>query len=232
MSPAERRALLLLLTLAVAGQAVRYLLTRPGEPPGQVQLLAGYTPASPVSQRNKAMQLARPLAPGERIDVDAATAGELARLPKVGPRLAKTIVTYRDAHGPFRELAGLDRVPGIGPVLLQAIAPHLRFSGPAGAGDNGGRAVDSSQLLSPCRGTSALLANCPAASSVPVAPVNINSASLADLDGLPGIGPARAAAIIRYREEQGPFRSVADLAGVPGLGPAAVDRLRSWVVAP
>jgi hypothetical protein len=38
MPPAEQRALLLLLALAVAGQGVRYLLTRPGEPLGQVQL--------------------------------------------------------------------------------------------------------------------------------------------------------------------------------------------------
>src|ERR687894_2647939 len=90
MPPAEQRALLLLLALAVAGQGVRYVLTRPGEPPGQVQLLATLSPGSPLAQRDSAMRQERPLDPGERIDVDRANAQELARLPRVGPRLAKT----------------------------------------------------------------------------------------------------------------------------------------------
>jgi competence protein ComEA len=74
-------------------------------------------------------------------------------------------------------------------------------------------------------GPSAPLPICPAA------PLNINSATLVDLDGLPGIGPAKAAAILRYREEHGPFRAVDDLAQVPGLGAALVARLRDWVSA-
>jgi competence protein ComEA len=62
--------------------------------------------------------------------------------------------------------------------------------------------------------------------------LNLNSASLTDLDALPGLGPARAAAILRYREEHGAFASVDDLARIPGLGPAAVARLRGYLAAP
>src|SRR3972149_5096975 len=51
----ERRALLLLLTLAVAGQGVRLLATRPGEPPGQVQLLSTLPDGSPTGQRDSTM---------------------------------------------------------------------------------------------------------------------------------------------------------------------------------
>src|SRR5918999_3372002 len=115
MPPAEQRALLLLLALAVAGQGVRYVLTRPGEPPGQVQLLATLAPGSPLAQRDSAMRQDRPLDPGERIDVDRASAQELARLPKIGPRLAKVILADRAAHGPFGSLESLDRVAGVGP---------------------------------------------------------------------------------------------------------------------
>ena len=61
-------------------------------------------------------------------------------------------------------------------------------------------------------------------------PVNLNTASLSDLDALPGIGPARAAAILQEREARGPFASVDDLARVSGLGPAAIARLRDRVV--
>ena len=61
-------------------------------------------------------------------------------------------------------------------------------------------------------------------------PLNLNSASVSELDGLPGIGPARAAAILQEREARGPFASVEDLSRVPGLGPSAIARLRDRVV--
>jgi competence protein ComEA len=223
MPPAERRALLLLLTLAVAGQGVRHLATRPGQPPGQVQLLATLGAASPLAHRDSAIQRARPLAPGEVIDVDSATAGELARLPKIGLGLAKTIVAYRQEHGAFGSLQGLDRVPGIGPGLLKTVSAHVRFSG--AAGQLGGDAAIPPPNTSPCTGPTAPRPICPAA------PLDINSASISDLDALPGIGPAKAAAILRYREEHGPFGAVDDLARVPGLGGAAVARLRNRVSA-
>lgn len=56
-------------------------------------------------------------------------------------------------------------------------------------------------------------------------PVNINTASVARLQQLPGIGPALAAEIARSRESQGPFRSVNDLTRVSGIGEATVARL-------
>lgn len=62
-------------------------------------------------------------------------------------------------------------------------------------------------------------------------PVNLNHASSAELEALPGIGPATAAAIIAHRERVGPFRSVDDLLSVKGLGPAKVAALRDLVVA-
>jgi competence ComEA-like helix-hairpin-helix protein len=220
MPPPELRALLLLLTLAVAGQGVRHLAVRPGEPPGQVQLLATLSPGSPSAQRDSAIRQARPLAAGERIDVDAAGIGELARLPRVGPGLAKTIVADREAHGPFGTLEGLDRVAGIGPGLLKAVAPHVRFDG----------AVARGQELTCGPGPIAPLPSCPAAPPKP--PLNLNSATIAELDALPGIGPAKAAAILQYRIERGPFTSVEDLARVPGFGAAAVARLRDRVSAP
>ena len=177
MPPPETRALLLLLALAVAGQGVRYLLTKPGESPGGVQLLATLQPGSPRAQRDSAMEQGRPLGSGETIDVDRAPLSELTRLPRVGPRLAKAILANRTEHGPFGSLAGLDRVPGIGPALLQTLEPHVLFSGAGAAGSEGqgsGRPAT-------------------------VAPLNINSATAQQLDSLPGVGPAKAAAMPRSR---------------------------------
>ncbi|MBS4030142.1 MAG: ComEA family DNA-binding protein [Clostridiales bacterium] len=59
--------------------------------------------------------------------------------------------------------------------------------------------------------------------------VNINEATAAQLETLPGIGPAKAAAIISYREANGPFRSVDDLAAVGGIGAKTVDALKELI---
>lgn len=201
MPASERRALLLLLGLAVAGQGVRHFATKPGEPPGQVQLLATFAPGSPVAQRDSAMRQGRPLDPGEQVDVDQAPVTELTRLPKVGPRLAKSIIADRVAHGPFGSLAGLDRVAGIGPGLLTAIGPHVVFSGVPRKSAN------------PKLGPTAT-------------PLDLNTATVTELDALPGVGPSKAAAIVQYREQHGRFAAVDDLAQVRGFGPAVVSRLR------
>ena len=61
------------------------------------------------------------------------------------------------------------------------------------------------------------------------AQVNINTASVDELDQLPGIGPAIAQRVVDYRSEQGPFRSVDELARVSGISSAMVDELRSEI---
>ena len=59
--------------------------------------------------------------------------------------------------------------------------------------------------------------------------VNLNSASTAQLDELPGIGPATAKAIVTHRSRKGPFTKVEDLLNVPGIGPAKLAALRDLV---
>ena len=59
--------------------------------------------------------------------------------------------------------------------------------------------------------------------------VDINSASLADLDALPGVGPSTAQAIIDYRIANGPFASVDDLLNVRGIGPSKLAAMRARV---
>ena len=61
-------------------------------------------------------------------------------------------------------------------------------------------------------------------------PIDLNRASAADLETLPGIGPATAAKILDWRDSSGPFRSVDDLLSVAGIGPAKLEALRDRVV--
>ncbi len=63
----------------------------------------------------------------------------------------------------------------------------------------------------------------------PVGPLNLNTATVADLDTLPRIGPALAQRIIDYREANGRFRSVDDLRSVTGIGEKTFDGLKDLV---
>jgi competence protein ComEA len=105
----ERRAVLVLALLAAAGGVVRVAGGRGGPPGAPVVApeLAGEDVARQAALSRRAEALQRPLLPGERVDVDRAGADELARLPRVGPKLARRIVEDRDAHGPFGSVQGL-----------------------------------------------------------------------------------------------------------------------------
>jgi competence protein ComEA len=67
------------------------------------------------------------------------------------------------------------------------------------------------------------------AASGPAALVDLNRATSDELDALPGVGPATAAAIIDHRQRNGPFRSVDELADVRGIGEAKLAQLRDLV---
>lgn len=57
-------------------------------------------------------------------------------------------------------------------------------------------------------------------------PVHLNTATLEQLDALPGVGPVTAQKILDYREQHGAFSSVDDLDAIPGIGPARLEQLR------
>lgn len=63
-----------------------------------------------------------------------------------------------------------------------------------------------------------------AAESVPTQLVDLNTADAETLQTLPGIGPAKAAAIIAYREEHGPFAALQDVANVPGISEQMTEK--------
>ena len=69
----------------------------------------------------------------------------------------------------------------------------------------------------------------PSPSSAPNAPVNLNTATLDQLDALPGVGPVLAQRILDYRTQNGPFTTIDQLQEVPGVGPKKFESLKSHV---
>ena len=213
--PPEHRAVLLLLGLGLAGHVVRLAVSDARRPPGEVRLLGSSTSSAALARRDSLARLARPLARGERIDVDRATAQELQRLPGVGPGLARRIIEERNRSGPFGDSAALRRVPGIGPSKLRRMAPNLAFSAAPGA------KVVSLPAVPPV--TPAATAPAPVYSEV------INLGSIADLERISGIGRRRAVRIVAFRDSAGPFRTPSDLARVLGISLALARAL--WTAA-
>ena len=123
------------------------------------------------------------------------------------PASARVADALARAGGATRK-ADLEQVNLAAPVAdgQQVVVPR-RIAGGAGAAATGGAAA-------------------PGAAG---GPVHLNTATLEQLDSLPGIGPVTAQKILDYRAQHGAFRSVDELDAVPGIGPARLDELRSLV---
>jgi competence protein ComEA len=88
--------------------------------------------------------------------------------------------------------------------------------------------ADGEQVVVPRRGSGAVVA-AGGSAAAPSGPVHLNSATLEQLDELPGVGPVTAQKIVDYRAEHGAFGSVDELDAVPGIGPTRLANLRELV---
>jgi competence protein ComEA len=90
--------------------------------------------------------------------------------------------------------------------------------------------ADGEQVVVPRRGPGAGSVGTGSAANGSGRPVQLSTATLEELDELPGVGPVTAQKILDYRLEHGAFSSVDELDAVPGVGPARLEQLRELVV--
>jgi competence protein ComEA len=92
--------------------------------------------------------------------------------------------------------------------------------------------ADGQQVVVPLRGAPGAAAGSAAGDAAAGGPggrVHLNTATVEELDALPGVGPVTAQQIVDYRAEKGAFSSVDELDAVPGIGPARLEQLRELV---
>jgi competence protein ComEA len=135
-------------------------------------------------------------------------------------------------------VAGAVAAPGVYTLSSAArVTDAVAAAGGAGAGANlnvvnlAALLHDGEQIYVPIVGevVPVVVDVSPAEATVPAGPVNVNSATVEQLDVLPGVGPTTAAAIVAHREQHGPFQTVEQLGDVRGIGPAKLDALRGLV---
>lgn len=147
------------------------------------------------------------------VDLNRADRETITALHGVGPELAERIVAYRSNHGSFESLADLRKVSGIGPAKLEQIRPQVSLSWPVTAPTSEPRDA----AIVP-----AALERKPAAGPI----LDLNTATLAELRDLPGIGPVKAQRILD-RRAQAPFRDVNELRKISGIGTKTFDGIKS-----
>lgn len=143
------------------------------------------------------------------ININTATAEELQTLAGMGEVKTAAVIAYREEHGGFSDISEIMNVSGIGEKMFENIRGSIT------TGEN-----------TAIPGTSASSA----AADVPeVFPININTATLEELQTLSGIGEAKAAAIIAYREEYGIFNDISGIMNVSGIGGKIFEEIRGQI---
>jgi competence protein ComEA len=163
-----------------------------------------------------------------RIDLNEADRPTLLQIPGVGDKMAERILAYRDSKGRFNEFKDLLEIQGVGSATLERMRPWVEV--------RGGKAVtpvSGKKPARPANDTRQPAAKAAAAAPAKVAllnaPIPINSATLEELQKLPGVGLKKAQQIIAERERS-PFRTLEDLRRVPGFGPKTLETLRPWIM--
>lgn len=179
-------------------------------------------PSLPVSRRRALVLAAVALALLVVAGRTLAGAGAAAERP------AQALVVESPAAAPklVVHVAGAVKRPGLyrlteGKRVADAVARAGGATAPAdtAAINLAAPLADGMQVLVPSRIAGA-------AGKTAAGRVSLSSATAAELDTLPGIGPVTAQKILDYRAEHGGFRSVDDLDSIPGIGPARVEQLR------
>src|SRR5215204_4834918 len=161
---------------------------------------------------------------GHRQPSTAPAAHAVAGQPARAPRLVVHVVGAVRRPGLYRLADGArtaDALRRAGGATRRADLSLVNLAAPVS---------DGTQIVVPKRAPAVEGVGAPPADgSAAAGPVHLNTATVEQLDELPGVGPVTAQKIVDYREQHGAFSSVDDLDAIPGIGPARLEQLRELV---
>lgn len=146
------------------------------------------------------------------VNINTATSRQLQELSGIGEAKAAAIIEYRETHDGFSDISELLNVSGIGEAIYEKIRDYVTV------GDVPPKETPPPETSKPSSTTPA---------QIPV--VNINTASLEELQKLPGIGSAKAAAIVQYRSVFGEFTNINEIKNVSGIGESIFEGIRDYI---
>jgi competence protein ComEA len=198
----ERKVILFLSFLFLVGNSVRLYKAYDGTRDSRTLDLGSLEPAD-SSEVMRLFESSRELRHQREnvrnvefpIDINRADFWDLVALPGIGPERAKKIMDLREKKKGFRVETDLLEIPGIGEKTLETLRDYIHPIAP------GSEVPETDNTIG----------------------INLNGASRAQLETLPGIGPVLAERIVTYRERHGSFRSLEEVMGVRGIGE---DRFR------
>ncbi len=164
-----------------------------------------------------------------RLDLNRADHAQLIQMPNVGDNLARRIEAYRTEHHGFRDVDELRHVSGIGPTMLERLRPFVYVE--VFEDDEPDAPTPRHSFFTPPPATTAMNADKKANTKKAGGPkglIDVNRATAAQLQQLPGVGPKLSSSIIEAREQQ-PFKKVDDLRRVHGIGAKTLDNLRPYI---
>ncbi|MBY0527826.1 MAG: helix-hairpin-helix domain-containing protein [Gemmataceae bacterium] len=157
-----------------------------------------------------------------RIDLNHAERAELLQLPGVGPALVDRIEDHRRQRGPFKTVDELAHVHGVGPATMARLRPWICVKFDESEEENEPAETPSPVLRKPT--TSAMGSGKKELTGT----IDVNRATLEELQKLPGVGPKTAQKIVDERTKA-PFKTVDELRRVSGIGPKTLEKLRPHV---
>lgn len=211
-----------------------------------ITLVCGWIASPALAQTtNKSTHTSSSATAKGRVNLNTADTKTLETLPGVTPTLAKKIVAGR----PYQSLNDLKNVKGMSQAKINGLKNHVTFGTTASAKKS--RSKEKSATASTegaTTSTKAAKSSTEEESTAPLAatgsssgtsrtskktgpsePININTASLQELETLPGIGPTRAQAILDYRQQNGNFGSVEDIQKVKGIKEGEFSKIKDMI---
>jgi competence protein ComEA len=152
-------------------------------------------------------------------DPNSADLKDLSLIPGLGPALAAKLVEFR-LRRTISKPSDLLNVPGIGPAIVQKVKPWFQWKDEQGSGESASTKDESRNMVLSDRTDKLKPGD---------TPININGASLEELQKLPGVGPVLARRILDERGKK-PFSSIDDLMRVSGIGSKTIVRIRAVAI--